>query len=69
MIDEKELEKNAILKALNILELNKPKLFCGYQCIESDLDKCNKCKNDYESRCIKWEKSKKYWENKLKELV
>jgi len=66
-IDEKELEKNAILKALDWVNHHKPNLYCGFQCIEFDKTVCNKCIEKYKKDLIKWENKKQYWGNKLKE--
>lgn len=69
MINEKELEKNAILEVLDTLEYIEPKLYCGYQCIEFDKEKCKKCKEKYIKNHTKWKNKKEYWENKLKNMI
>jgi len=66
--DERELEKNAILKALDWVNNHKPNLYCGFQCMESNKIICNKCKEKYKKDLIKWENKKQYWENKLNVL-
>ena len=68
MMDEKILEKNAILKAIDFLEYHEPKLYCGFQCVESDKEICKKCKKEYVQDHIKWENKKKYWEDKLNKI-
>ena len=69
-IDEKELEKNAILKALDWVNHHKPNLYCGSQCIEFDKTVCNKCIEKYKKDLIKWEnklkeKGRKYYESRI----
>jgi hypothetical protein len=67
-IDEKDLEKNAILKALDWVNNHKPNLYCGSQCMEPNDSICERCKEKYKKDFIKWENKKQYWENKLKVL-
>ena len=70
MIDEKILEKNAILKALDFLEYHEPKLYCDFknQCYKFDKEICKKCEKEYIQDHMKWENKKKYWEDKLNKL-